>query len=124
MVVVSIIGTDRFVGGYGAAKIAHEQVPTRNLVDMAELLVARRGRTLRIQAVSDAADPNRGSTSRADCYPVHAMLAEPTFEAWPDATSRRFEWGSRPRRGAARARCGRKRERHLADRRGERDGTG
>lgn len=25
MVVVSIIGTDRFVGGYGAAKIAHEQ---------------------------------------------------------------------------------------------------
>src|SRR6267154_2381658 len=60
MVVVSIIGTDRFVGGYGAAKIAHEQVPTRNLVDMAELLVARRGGPLRIQAVSDAADPNRG----------------------------------------------------------------
>jgi uncharacterized protein YbjT (DUF2867 family) len=157
MVVVSIIGTDRFVGGYGAAKLAHEQaalagpVPVRilrasqfhefvgqlvdwgtqgdvayvqkmrtqlvaarvvaetladlatdraevgagapiaeiagprpeNLVDMAKLLVARRGDGLRIEAVSDPGDPNRELNESGGLLPgPHATLAGPTFEEW------------------------------------------
>jgi uncharacterized protein YbjT (DUF2867 family) len=157
MVVVSIIGTDRFVGGYGAAKLAHEQaalagpIPARilrasqfhefvgrlvdwgtrgdvayvqkmrtqlvaarnvaealadlatdpaevaadapiaeiagprpeNLVDMAKLLVARRGDGVRIEAVSDPGDPNRALNESGGLLPSpHATLAGPTFEEW------------------------------------------
>lgn len=157
MVVISIIGTDRFVGGYGAAKLAHEQaalagpIPARilrasqfhefvgrlvdwgtqgdvahvqkmrtqlvsartvaealadlatdpadtsagapipeiagprpeNLVDMAQLLAARRGDGLRIEAVSDPADPNRELNESGGLLPSpYATLAGPTFEEW------------------------------------------
>ncbi|HLJ60491.1 MAG TPA: NAD(P)H-binding protein [bacterium] len=166
MVVVSIIATDRFTAGYGAAKIAHERavlsgsIPVRilraaqfhefvpqlvewgrrgevsyvpkmrtqlvaartvaqalvdlatgsdaalapgssaaipeiagprpeNLVDMARLLVARRGDPVRIEGVIDPADPDRDLYESAALLPgADATLAGPTFEEWLDATDR------------------------------------
>jgi uncharacterized protein YbjT (DUF2867 family) len=160
IVVVSIIGTDRFTGGYGAAKVAHEQamlsgpIPARvlraaqfhefvpqlvewgtqgdvsylpkmrtqlvaartvaealvelalsqesaptttpfpeiagpreeNLVDMARLLVARRGDPLRIEAVSNPADLDRELNEGGGLLPSpHATLAGPTFREWLDS---------------------------------------
>ena len=166
MVVVSIIGCDRFSAGYNAAKVAHEQamlsgpIPVRilraaqfhefvaqlvewgrqgevsyvpkgrtqlvaarsvaealadlaidpewaitpgsvaapiseiagpreeSLVEMAKLLVARRGDPLRIEGVSDAADPDRELYENGGLLPgPHAILAGPTFEQWLDSTS-------------------------------------
>jgi len=165
MVVVSIIGCDRFTAGYSAAKVAHERamlagpIPVRilraaqfhefvaqlvawgrqgevsyvpkmrtqlvaartvaqaladlatspasaptpasaeapipeiagpreeNLVDMARLLVARRGDPVRIEGVSDPADPDRDLYETGALLPgPHAILAGPTFAAWLDAT--------------------------------------
>ena len=166
IVVVSIIGCDRFTAGYGAAKVAHEQamlagpipvlvlraaqfhefvaqlvewgrqgevsyvpkmrtqlvaartvaqaladlatspesVPIpgsagapipeiagpreENLVAMATLLVARRGDPVRIEGVSDPADPDRDLYETGALLPgSHAILAGPTFAEWLDATS-------------------------------------
>jgi uncharacterized protein YbjT (DUF2867 family) len=166
MVVVSIIGTDRFTAGYGAAKIAHERamlagpIPVRvlraaqfhefvaqlvewgrqgevsyvpkmrtqlvaartvaqaladlatgpepapapgssetpipevagpreeSLVEMAKLLVARRGDPVRIEGVSDPADPDRDLYESGAMLPgPHATLAGPTFEEWLASTS-------------------------------------
>jgi uncharacterized protein YbjT (DUF2867 family) len=162
MVVVSIIGCDRFTAGYGAAKVAHERamragpIPVRilraaqfhefvaqlaewgrqgevsyvpkmrtqlvaartvaqaladlatgpaagsagalipeiagpreeNLVDVARLLVARRGDPVRIEGVSDRADPDRDLYEAGALLPgPHAMLAGPTFAEWLDSTS-------------------------------------
>jgi uncharacterized protein YbjT (DUF2867 family) len=166
-VVVSIIGTDRFSGGYGAAKVAHEQamqagpipvcvlraaqfhefveelvewsrqgdlsyVPRmrtqlvaagtvaeglvdlatgpqsafaarsgsasilelagpreESLVEMAKLLVARRGEPVRIEGVSDPADPDREVLESGGLLPGSgAILAGPTFEEWLDASTR------------------------------------
>lgn len=166
MVVVSIIGIDRFVGGYGAAKIAHERehlsgpIPVRilrasqfhefvepllewgrqgevvyvpkmrtqpvaarsvgekladlatdpeaapapgsppapfleiagpreeSLPDLAALLMARRGESLKIEVVSDPADPNRELNENGGLLPgPDAILAGPTFEEWLDARS-------------------------------------
>jgi uncharacterized protein YbjT (DUF2867 family) len=164
LVVVSIIGTDRFTGGYGAAKHAHERamvsgpIPVRvlraaqfhefvpqlvewgtqgdvsyvqkmrmqpvaartvghaladlatdpewaraprpseapfpeiagpreeDLVELATRLVARRGNQLRIEGVSDPADPDRHVFEKGGLLPgPAAMLAGPTFEAWLDS---------------------------------------
>jgi uncharacterized protein YbjT (DUF2867 family) len=166
MVVVSIIGCDRFTAGYMAAKVAHERamqlgpIPVRilraaqfhefvaqlvewgrqgevsyvqkmrtqlvaartvaqaladlatgpesapapgssgtsipeiagpreeNLVDMAKLLVARRGDPVRIEGVSDPADPDRELYETGALLPgPEATLAGPTFEEWLDSTS-------------------------------------
>jgi uncharacterized protein YbjT (DUF2867 family) len=166
MVVVSIIGTDRFTAGYGAAKVAHERamrsgpIPVRilraaqfhefvaqlvewgrqgevsyvpkmrtqlvaartvaqaladlatgpepapapgssetpipevagpreeSLVEMAKLLVARRGDPVRIEGVSDPADPDRDLYESGAMLPgPHATLAGPTFEEWLASTS-------------------------------------
>jgi len=174
IVVVSIIGCDRFSGGYGAAKVAHEQamragsipvgilraaqfhefvaqlvdwgrqgegevsfVPEmrtqlvaastvaqtladmalatdpewaraaaagsgpaappipeiagpreESLVEMARLLVARRGDPVRIQGVRDPSDPDSAIyTSGALLPSPHATLAGPTFEEWLHATT-------------------------------------
>jgi uncharacterized protein YbjT (DUF2867 family) len=162
MVVVSIIGCDRFTGGYGAAVAAHERaamsgpipanvlraaqfhefvgqlvewgtqgevsyvqkmrtqpVAARNvaealvdlaiepdspptpgsggafpeiagpreedLVDLAARLVARRGDAVRIESVSDPADPDRDVFENGGLLPgPDAMLAGPTFEEWLD----------------------------------------
>jgi uncharacterized protein YbjT (DUF2867 family) len=161
IVVVSIIGCDRYTGGYGAAKAAHEQVmlagpiPVRilraaqfhefveqlvewgrqgdvsylpkmrtqlvaaravadaladlaicsetadtprsfgapileiagpreeSLVDMARLFVARRGDPVRIEGVSNPADPDRDINELGGLLPgPDAILAGPTFEEW------------------------------------------
>ena len=159
IVVVSIIGADRFTAGYIASKIVHEEamlsgpVPVRvlraaqfhefveplvewgrqdevsyvpemrtqlvaartvaealadlvngsapapgsngapiseiagprseSLVDMARLLVARRGERLRIEGVSNPADPDRDLYEKGGLLPgPDAILAGPTFEKW------------------------------------------
>jgi uncharacterized protein YbjT (DUF2867 family) len=159
LVVVSIIGVERFTAGYMAAKLAHERavlsgpIPARilraaqfhefvpllvewgtrgevsyvpkmrtqlvaartvarslvdlatepelapgsaavpipevagpreeSLVEMAELFVSRRGDRVRIEAVSDPADPDRDLTATGALLPgPNATLAGPTFEAW------------------------------------------
>ena len=163
IVVVSIIGTDKFTAGYGAAKLAHERaalagpVPARilraaqfhefvevlmawgsqgevcylprmrtqlvaartvaealaalavaaapaaagepvseiagpreeYLPDMAALLAARRGDVVKIEAVSNPADPDDTLNSSGALLPgPDATLAGPTFEEWLDATGR------------------------------------
>ncbi|HYY81282.1 MAG TPA: NAD(P)H-binding protein [Actinomycetes bacterium] len=160
MVVVSIIGCDRFTGGYSAAKVAHEKahlsgpIPVRilraaqfhefvgqllewgrqgdviyvpemraqpvaartvgealaglatdpvwapapvleiagpreeRLVDIANLLVARRGDPVRVvETAGDPADPDRDVYASGALLPgPDATLAGPTFEEWLDAT--------------------------------------
>jgi uncharacterized protein YbjT (DUF2867 family) len=164
IVVVSIIGCDRFAGGYNAAKVAHERamqagpipvgilraaqfhefvpqlvewgrqgdvsyVPKmrtqlvaartvaealvalatdseatpgpgsngapipeiagpreESLVEMASLLVARRGDPARIESVSDPDDPDRDLYENGGLLPgPDATLAGPTFEEWLDS---------------------------------------
>lgn len=166
IVVVSIIGIDRFTAGYNAAKVAHEKamlagpIPVRilraaqfhefvaqlvewgrqgevsyvpkmrtqlvaartvaqaladlatgmapavipdlagapipeiagpraeNLVDMATLLTARRGDLVKIEGVSDPADPDHDLYQNGALLPgPHATLAGPTFEEWLDSAS-------------------------------------
>jgi uncharacterized protein YbjT (DUF2867 family) len=166
MVVVSIIGIDRFTAGYNAAKLSHERamlsgpitvrilraaqfhefvaqlvewgrqgkvsyVPKmrtqliaartvaealvdlatesdprvfsgsskkpipeiagpreENLVDMARLLVARRGDPVRIEGVTDTADPDHALYETGALLPgPNATLAGPTFAEWLDSTS-------------------------------------
>jgi uncharacterized protein YbjT (DUF2867 family) len=164
MVVVSIIGIERLSGGYGVAKLAHEQamlagpVPVRilrsaqfhefvaqlvdwgrqgevsyvprmrtqlvaarsvaealvdlatdtepatgsdsaqiweiagprveELVDMATLLAARRGDPLKIEGITDPADPDATLMQTGALLPgPGAVLAGPTFEEWLDSMS-------------------------------------
>ena len=160
IVVVSIIGTDRFTAGYGAAKIAHEhatlagpirahvlraaqfhefvsqlvdwgrrdgvsQVPEmrtqlvaarsvgeelarlatapdfadgsiseiagpreESLVQVAKLLVAKRGDSLEIEGVVNPDDPDRDVNLNGSLLPgPNAKLAGPTFEEWLDSQS-------------------------------------
>jgi uncharacterized protein YbjT (DUF2867 family) len=160
IVVVSIIGTDRIAGGYGAAKVAHEQamlagpIPARilraaqfhefveqliqwgtqgdvshvqemraqpvaartvaqaladlatgpeasgepfseiagpreeSLVELARLFVARRGIPVKIEGVSDPADPDARLSESGGLLPgPDVTLAGPTFEEWLDTTS-------------------------------------
>jgi uncharacterized protein YbjT (DUF2867 family) len=159
IVVVSIIGADRLKGGYGVAKVAHEQAtlsgpmpahvlraaqfhefveqllqwgtqgdvsyvpkmrtqlvaartvaealadlaadaesaPGRtlevagpreeSLVEMAKLLVARRGNSLRVEAVSDPVDGDAFESGALLPGP-HARHGGPSFEDWLDSLSR------------------------------------
>jgi uncharacterized protein YbjT (DUF2867 family) len=160
VVVVSIIGTDKFTAGYGAAKLAHERaslagpVPARilraaqfhefvevlmawgrqgevcylppmrtqlvaartvaealaalavapqpaagepvseiagpreeYLPDAAALLAARRGDVVKVEAVSNPADPDDALNPSGALLPgPDATLAGPTFEEWLDTT--------------------------------------
>lgn len=158
---MSIIGTDKFTAGYGAAKLAHEQAalagpaPARilraaqfhefvellmvwgrqgevcylpamrtqlvaartvaealaalavtpepasagapvpeiagpreeYLPDIAALLAGRRGDAVKIETVSNPADPDDALNSSGALLPgPHATLAGPTFAEWLDAT--------------------------------------
>jgi uncharacterized protein YbjT (DUF2867 family) len=163
IVVVSIIGIDRFTAGFLAAKVAHERamlsgpIPVRilraaqfhefvpelvewgrqgevsyvprmrtqlvaartvaealvdladgsgparasgppfpeiagpreeDLVDVAKLLAARRGNSLRIECASDPADPDSDLYETGGLLPgPDATLAGPTFREWLDSTS-------------------------------------
>jgi hypothetical protein len=57
-------------------------------VDVAKLLVARRGDPLRIEGVSDPDDPDRDVYTSGALLPgPAATLAGPTFEEWLGSTS-------------------------------------
>jgi nucleoside-diphosphate-sugar epimerase len=59
-----------------------------NLLDVAKLLAARRGDPLRIEVVSNAADPDSELYETGALLPgPDATLAGPTFEEWLDSTS-------------------------------------
>jgi hypothetical protein len=52
-------------------------------VDVAKLLVARRGDSARVEAVSDPDDPEQALYASGALLPgPHAVLAGPTFEEW------------------------------------------
>jgi uncharacterized protein YbjT (DUF2867 family) len=106
IVVVSIIGADRFAGGYNAAKVAHERamlsgsIPVRilraaqfhefvaQLMEWARLLAARRNDPVRIEGMSGQADPDAQLMETDALLPgPDATLAGPTFEVWLDSTS-------------------------------------
>jgi len=54
-----------------------------SLVEMAKLLVAHRGDSVRIEGVADASDPDHGLYESGALLPgPHATLAGPTFEDW------------------------------------------
>ena len=54
---------------------------------MATLLAARRGDVVKIEAVSNPADPDDALNSSGALLPgPHATLAGPTFAEWLDAT--------------------------------------
>jgi uncharacterized protein YbjT (DUF2867 family) len=58
-----------------------------SLVDMARLLVARTGDRVRIEGVSDSADPDGYLYESGELLPSpHARLAGPTFEEWLAST--------------------------------------
>ena len=159
MVIVSIIGTDRFAGGYGAAKVAHEKAAEagplpvhvvraaqfhefveqlvdwgtqgdvayvgrmrtqavaarsvaevladvatapslpagpytevagpqpEDLVELARLLVARRGHPARVEGVGDPDDADQVMSESGGLLPSpDAILAGPTFREWLDAS--------------------------------------
>jgi hypothetical protein len=72
------------MGGCGEIAGPREE----SLVEMAKLLVARRGQTLRIEGVSNPADPDRDLYENGGLLPnPHATLAGPTFEQRLDSTS-------------------------------------
>ena len=57
-----------------------------SLVEMATLLATRRGDPVRIEGVSDPADPDRDLYESGALLPgPNAVLAGPTFEEWLDA---------------------------------------
>jgi membrane-bound lytic murein transglycosylase B len=103
-VVVSIVGIEKSAGGYGSAKLEHEQavlagpVPARilrvtrfhelagpreeNLASLARLAAARRRDQVRIEEVKGA-DPDSQAAADGSLLPgPHAKLAGPTFEEW------------------------------------------
>jgi hypothetical protein len=59
-----------------------------NLVDIAKLLAARRRDPLRIEGVSNPADPDSDLNETGVLLPgPDATLAGPTCDEWPDSTS-------------------------------------
>jgi uncharacterized protein YbjT (DUF2867 family) len=59
-----------------------------SLVDVAKLLAARRGDSVRIEGVSDPDDPEQALYASGAVLPgPDAVLAGPTFEQWLDSTS-------------------------------------
>jgi uncharacterized protein YbjT (DUF2867 family) len=58
-----------------------------SLVDVAKLVAARRGDSVRIEVVSDPDDPEQALYASGGLLPSpHAVLAGPTFEQWLDST--------------------------------------
>jgi uncharacterized protein YbjT (DUF2867 family) len=71
-----------------------------SLVDMAKLLVARRGNALQIQGVSDPDNPDERLAATGGLLPSpHATLAGPTFEEWLDSNAF-AEWLDSTKKGA------------------------
>jgi uncharacterized protein YbjT (DUF2867 family) len=58
------------------------------LLDVAKLVAARRGDSVRIEEVSDPDDPEQALYASGGLLPgPHAVLAGPTFEQWLDSTN-------------------------------------
>jgi hypothetical protein len=58
------------------------------LPDLAQLVAAKRGENVKIEAVSNPADPDDALNSNGGLLPgPHATLAGPTFADWLDAQS-------------------------------------
>jgi uncharacterized protein YbjT (DUF2867 family) len=81
-------------GSTPAAESSEDAIPEiagpreENLVDVARLLVARRGDPVRIEAVSDQDDPEQALYASGALLPgPDAVLAGPTFEQWLDSTA-------------------------------------
>ena len=81
-------------GSAPAAETAAATIPEiagpreESLVDMARLVAARRGDSVRIEAVSDPDDPEQVLWASGALLPgPDAVLAGPTFEQWLDATT-------------------------------------
>jgi uncharacterized protein YbjT (DUF2867 family) len=72
------------IGGSHAAPLSEIAGPReKSLVEMAKLLVRRRGDPVRIEGVSDPNDPDRELYLSGALLPgPHATLAGPTFEQW------------------------------------------
>jgi uncharacterized protein YbjT (DUF2867 family) len=59
-----------------------------SLVDVARLVAARRGDSVRIEVVSDPDDPEQALYASGALLPgPDAVLAGPTFEQWLDSTT-------------------------------------
>jgi uncharacterized protein YbjT (DUF2867 family) len=102
IIVVSIIKTDQLRGGYAVAKVAHERATLagpsgapgstlevagprpESLVEMAKLLVARRGNSLRVESVDDPVD-GQANKSGVLLPGPDARLGGPTFDQWLDS---------------------------------------
>jgi uncharacterized protein YbjT (DUF2867 family) len=75
-------------GSAGAPIVEIAGPREESLVDIATLLVARRGDPVKIEGVSNPADPDRDLYEAGGLLPgPDAILAGPTFEEWLDATS-------------------------------------
>jgi uncharacterized protein YbjT (DUF2867 family) len=72
-------------GASGAPILEIAGPRAENLVEMAELLVARRGERVQIEGVSDPTDPDRGVYETGGLLPGRdAILAGPTYAEWLD----------------------------------------
>ncbi|MGH2762727.1 MAG: SDR family oxidoreductase [Thermoleophilaceae bacterium] len=78
----------------GSAPAAETAIPEiagpreESLVDVAKLVAARRGDSVRIEAVSDPDDPEQALYASGALLPgPDAVLAGPTFEQWLDSTA-------------------------------------
>jgi len=79
-------------GSSGAPIVEIAGPREESLVEMARLLVARRGDPVRIEGVSDPADPDRELYETGALLPgPDATLAGPTFEEWLRLTPRSGE---------------------------------
>ena len=59
------------------------------LVDVATLLAARRGESVRIEGVTDPADPDHDAYENGGLLPgPDATLAGPTYEEWLESEAR------------------------------------
>ncbi len=75
-------------GSAGAPTLEIAGPREENLVDMAKLLVTRRGDPVRIEAASNPADPDSHLAETGALLPGRdAMLAGPTFDEWLDSTA-------------------------------------
>jgi len=75
-------------GSAGAPIVEIAGPREESLVDIATLLVARRGDPVKIEGVSNPADPDHDLYEAGGLLPgPDAILAGPTFEEWLDATS-------------------------------------
>jgi uncharacterized protein YbjT (DUF2867 family) len=81
-------------GSTPAAETSEDAIPEiagpreERLVEVAKLLVARRGDPVRIEAVSDPDDPEQALYASGALLPgPDAVLAGPTFEQWLDSTA-------------------------------------